>query len=88
MRATNHKHYGSDTKRYQKNEPAKTTKKHKGFKVISFACAVIIASAALVVPTATTLAPNVDAYEDSKAASFSVGGLDQFSAAISKNCVV
>ena len=91
MRATNHKHYGSDTKRYQKNEPAraaKTAKKHKGFKVISFACAVIIVSAALVIPTATTLAPNVDAYEDSKAASFSVGGLDQFSAAISKNCAV
>ena len=39
------------------------------------------------VPTATTLAPNVDAYEDSRAASFSVGGLDQFSAAITNNCV-
>ena len=89
MRATNHKHYGSDNQRYQNNETvnAKATKKRKGVKVVTFACAVIIASAALVVPTATTLAPNVDAYEDSRAASFSIGGLDQFSAAITNNCV-
>ena len=87
MRA-NHRHFASDKKFDKRNETAQTAnkKKNKGFKVASFVCAVMIASAALVIPTATTVAPNVDAYEDSRAASFSVGGLDQFSAAISKNC--
>ena len=78
MRA-NHRHFASDKKFDKRNETAQTAnkKKNKGFKVASFVCAVMIASAALVIPTATTVAPNVDAYEDSRAASFSVGGLDQ-----------
>ena len=87
MRATNKKHYGSDTRRYaQPAERAKkNTKSHKGVKIASAVCASLLACAALVIPT-TTLAPNVDAYEDSRAASFSIGGLDQFSAVITNNC--
>lgn len=83
MRATK-KHYGSDN--IQKADTAvKTKKARKGIKTVSFVCAVVMASAALVIPT-TTLAPNVDAYEDSRAASFAIGGLDQFSAVITNNC--
>ena len=87
MRATNNKHYGNDNRRYA--QPAakadKTLKARKGVKIASAVCASLIACAALVIPT-TTLAPNVDAYEDSRAAAFSIGGLDQFSAVITNNC--
>ncbi len=87
MRATNNKHYGSETRRYAQpaKKAEKTVKSHKGVKIASAVCASLIACAALVIPT-TTLAPNVDAYEDSRAASFSIGGLDQFSAVITNNC--
>ena len=87
MRATNNKHYGSETRRYAQpaKKAEKTVKSHKGVKIVSAVCASLIACAALVIPT-TTLAPNVDAYEDSRAASFSIGGLDQFSAVITNNC--
>jgi len=87
LRATNNKHYGSETRRYAQpaKKAEKTVKSHKGVKIASAVCASLIACAALVIPT-TTLAPNVDAYEDSRAASFSIGGLDQFSAVITNNC--
>ena len=87
MRAANNKHYGSDNRRYAQpaNEAEKNSKSRKGVKSVSAVCASLIVCAALVIPT-TTLAPNVDAYEDSRAASFSIGGLDQFSAVITNNC--
>lgn len=88
MRATNKRHYGSE-KRYAKTQPdkaTKTAKTRKGVKAASFACAAVLATAALVIPT-TTLAPNVDAYEDSKAASFAVGNIDRFSTVIRDNCI-
>lgn len=89
MRATK-KHHGSDN-RYAQSAPVKNAKKsaksRKGVKIVSAVCVSVIACAALIIPT-TTLAPNVDAYEDSRAASFSIGGLDQFSAVISNNCAV
>ena len=88
LRATNKRHYGSE-KRYAKTQPGKATKTaktRKGVKAASFACAAVLATAALVIPT-TTLAPNVDAYEDSKAASLAVGNIDRFSTVIRDNCV-
>lgn len=88
MRATKYKHYGCDnnsvsTKRTRK--PEKKSKR-KGFKVLSYAIAVSLAAAALVVPT-TTLAPDVDAFEDSRAASLAVGNINDFSLVITDNCV-
>lgn len=80
MRATNHKHYGSDDKAVK--AAAKT---RKAIKPLSFFIAFAVAAAALIVPT-TTLAPDVDAYEDSRAASFAVGGIDAFSSVIKTNC--
>lgn len=88
LRATNKRHYGSE-KRYAKTQPDKATKTartRKGVKVASIACAAVLVTAALVIPT-TTLAPNVDAYEDSKAASFAVGNIDRFSSVIRDNCI-
>ena len=87
MRAANNKHYGSDNRRYVQpaDKAEKNSKSRKGVKIVSAVCASLIVCAALVIPT-TTLAPNVDAYEDSRAASFSIGGLDQFSAVITNNC--
>lgn len=88
LRATNKRHYGSE-KRYAKTQPdkaTKTAKTRKGVKAASFACAAVLATAALVIPT-TTLAPNVDAYEDSKAASLAVGNIDRFSTVIRDNCI-
>lgn len=79
MRATNHKHYGRE------NGKAKA-KTRKGFKAASFTFAIVAAAAALIVPT-TTLAPGVDAYEDSRVASYSVGDINKFSVAITNNCV-
>ena len=80
MRTSNLKHYGSDEK------AAKPAKVKKGVKLFSAISAVVITAAILIIPT-TTLAPNVDAYEDSKAASMAVGNADQFSAVITNNCV-
>ena len=79
MRATNHKHYGRE------NGKAKA-KTRKGFKAASFTIAIVAAATALIVPT-TTLAPGVDAYEDSRVASYSVGDINKFSIAITNNCV-
>ena len=69
MRATNYKHYGCDNNSVSPKRTRKTEKKskRKGFKALSYAIAVSLAAVALVVPT-TTLAPDVDAFEDSRAA--------------------
>ncbi len=80
MRTSNLKHYGSDDK------TVKPAKVKKGIKIFSAVSAVIITAAILIIPT-TTLAPNVDAHEDSKAASMSIGNADSFSAVITNNCV-
>ena len=87
MRATKFKHYGNDSK--SDNKVSKTSKPKSGKKVkaLSVTFALTLAAVALIVPT-TTLAPDVDAYEDSKAASYSVGDVDEFAAVITDNCVI
>lgn len=88
MRATNYKHYGCDNNSESSKRTRKPEKmsKRKGFKALSYAIAVSLAAAALVVPT-TTLAPDVDAFEDSRAASLAVGNINDFSLVITDNCV-
>ena len=88
MRATNYKHYGCDNNLESSKRTRKPEKKskRKGFKALSYAIAVSLAAAALVVPT-TTLAPDVDAFEDSRAASLAVGNINDFSLVITDNCV-
>lgn len=79
LRATNYKHYGCDNNSESSKRTRKPEKKskRKGFKALSYAIAVSLAAAALVVPT-TTLAPDVDAFEDSRAASLAVGNINDF----------
>ena len=88
LRATNYKHYGCDNNSVSPKRTRKTEKKskRKGFKALSYAIAVSLAAVALVVPT-TTLAPDVDAFEDSRAASLAVGSINDFSLVITDNCV-
>lgn len=91
MRATKYKHYGCDNNSESPKSPKRTSRpekksKRKGFKALSYAIAVSLAAAALVVPT-TTLAPDVDAFEDSRAASLAVGNINDFSLVITDNCV-
>lgn len=88
LRATNYKHYGCDNNSESSKRTRKPEKKskRKGFKALSYAIAVSLAAAALVVPT-TTLAPDVDAFEDSRAASLAVGNINDFSLVITDNCV-
>lgn len=76
---TNNKH----TENGKKQVTAKKTS--RALKPISFISAIILASACLLIPT-TTLAPSVDAYADSRAAAYSVGGIDTFSQSIAENC--
>lgn len=89
LRATKFKHYGSEGSVVESNinskqsSPKKTRKK---LKAISFISVTVLVASALIIPT-TTLAPGVDAFEDSKAASYSVGNLDDFSSVIAENCV-
>lgn len=84
MRATNHKPFENGAS--ASNAQKKVTKSRKFVKVLSLAIAVSASAAALIVPT-TTLAPGVDAYSDSRVASYSVGDIDKFSAVITNNCV-
>lgn len=84
LRATNYKHYGSEGNTAK--TAVTTNKPHKKFKAFSFVIAAALATAGLVIPT-TTLAPAVDAFENSKAASYSVGSIDDFSIVITENCV-
>lgn len=76
---TNNKHFYNGKKEVA---PKKTS---RALKPVSFVSAIILASACLLIPT-TTLAPSVDAYADSRAAAYSVGGIDTFSQSISDNC--
>lgn len=84
MRATNHKHYG--TEQHTAKSAAASKKSRKALKASSFGFAFVIAAAAFIVPT-TTLAPGVEAYADSRVASYSVGDIDKFSSIITSNCV-
>ncbi len=84
LRATNNKHFENGAS--ASNAQKKVTKSRKFVKVLSLAIAVTASAAALIVPT-TTLAPGVDAYTDSRIASYSVGDIDKFSAVITNNCV-
>lgn len=89
LRATKYKHYGSEgsvTVDSTKSKQPSQKKTQKKLKVFSFAIVSVLVATALIIPT-TTLAPGVDAFEDSKAASYSVGNLDDFSAIIAENCV-
>ena len=87
MRATKYKHYGSECKSDNKITRTRKPKSGKKVKVFSFAFALSLAADALIVPT-TTLAPDVDAYEDSRAASYTVGDANEFAAVITDNCVI
>ena len=87
MRATKYKHYGSECKSDNKITRTRKPKSGKKVKVFSFAFALSLAAVALIVPT-TTLAPDVDAYEDSRAASYTVGDANEFAAVITDNCVI
>ena len=85
MRATkNYKHFKPETPKH--NEPEASRKSRKAVKATSAGVAVFIALAALIVPT-TTLAPGVEAYADSRVASYSIGDIDKFSDVITNNCV-
>ena len=86
MRATNYKHYGSECKTDKKAKKVSRSKSRKGVKAFSFGIAISLAAVALIVPT-TTLAPDVDAFEDKKAASYTVGDIDEFAVVISDNCI-
>ncbi|MCH5297976.1 MAG: hypothetical protein J1E85_09950 [Ruminococcus sp.] len=87
MRATKYKYYRSEETIVKNNAKHSSQKKtRKKLKVFSFAVASVLVASALIIPT-TTLAPGVDAFEDSKAASYSIGNLDDFSAVIAENCV-
>ena len=84
MRATKHKHYAAE----QKVSSAKTsnnTKSRKALRASSVGFAAIIAATAFIVPT-TTLAPGVEAYSDSRIASYAVGDINHFASAIADNC--
>lgn len=89
MRATNYRYYGSEeaSSKCDTQSSSKKNSKTKKSKVLSVAVSVIIAAAIFVIPT-TTLAPGVDAFEDARAASLSVGNIDEFSLVITDNCVV
>lgn len=76
---TNNKHINNG--KHQVTEK----KTSRALKPISFISAIILASACLLIPT-TTLAPSVDAYADSRAAAYSVGGIDTFSQSVAENC--
>lgn len=81
---TNNKHTYNGKHNGKKQDNVKKTS--RALKPISFVSAVILASACLLIPT-TTLAPSVDAYADSRAAAYSVGGIDTFSQTIADNCI-
>lgn len=89
MRATKYKHYGKEDNTSEINiqiKKSSSKKARKKLKALSFAIASVLVAAVLIIPT-TTLAPGVDAFEDSKAASYSVGNLDEFSSVIAENCI-
>lgn len=84
MRATKCKHFKTGNE--VKNQKKSVKKSPKRVKAISFVSAFVLAVVCFIVPT-TTLAPNVDAFEDSRAAAYSVGGLETFASHITDNCI-
>ena len=86
LRATNYRHYASESKPNGKVSKTSKPKTNKKVKALSFVVAIPLIAVCLIVPT-TTLAPDVDAFEDSRAASYSVGDINEFSAVITDNCV-
>lgn len=93
MRATKIRRYASsensvNTSKTARYSVEKSTKKgKKKFRILSVALGVALAAVTLIVPT-TTLAPDVNAFADTKAAAYSVGDVDKFAVAITNNCVV
>ena len=87
MRATNYKHYGNESKSKGRTSKSDKPKTNKKLKALSFVFAITLSAAALILPT-TTLAPDVDAFEDSKATSYSIGDANEFAAVIIDNCAV
>ncbi len=83
MRATNQKQNDKTTPAH--HQPAASRKSRTALKVTSVGCAAMLAAAVLVVPT-TTLAPGVEAYSDSRLASYAVGDIDTFASVIATNC--
>lgn len=87
LRATKFKYYRSEESIVENNTKQPSQKKtRKKLKALSFVFASVVVASALIIPT-TTLAPDVNAFEDSKAASYSIGNLDDFSVVITENCV-
>ncbi len=89
---TNCNHYGSETKAAKHSAAkhsefsAKPKHSRKVIKAFSFAATAALVTAVLLIPT-TTLAPGADAFEDSRALSYNIGNIDDFSAVITENCV-
>ena len=71
-----HKHYTSEH-----NAPKASRKSRRVVKAASAGFAAVLAAAAFIVPT-TTMAPGVEAFADSRRASYSVGDIDKFSSVI------
>lgn len=89
MRATKLKYSHENTnksKSFCKKQNNKSKAIDKKVKVFSFIFAFSLAATALIVPT-TTLAPDVDAFEDSKTSAYAIGSIDKFSSLIKENCV-
>ena len=86
MRATKCKHYKTKNTASKTETPAASRKSRKVVKAASASVAVALVAAAFIVPT-TTMAPGVEAYSDSRIASYSVGDISKFSSFIKDNCV-
>ncbi len=71
-----HKHYKSEH-----SAPKASRKGRRAVKAASAGFAAVFAAAAFIVPT-TTMAPGVEAFADSRRASYSVGDIDKFSSVI------
>ena len=70
------KHYTSEH-----SAPKASRKSRRAVKAVSAGVAAVLAAAAFIVPT-TTMAPGVEAFADSRRASYSVGDIDKFSSVI------
>ncbi len=86
MRATKCKHYKTKNTASKTETTAASGKSRKFVKAASASVAVALVAAAFIVPT-TTMAPGVEAYADSRIASYSVGDISKFSSFIKDNCV-
>lgn len=84
MRATKCKHFKTGNEFKNVKQTIKKSPKH--IKAFSVAFAFVLAAICFIIPT-TTLAPNVDAFEDSRSAAFSVGGIEAFAIQIADNCI-